>query len=302
MTLLWRIIKFACQDIVRNFGLSFMTVFILVLMLLSVNTLWSLNILTTEAVAITKQQVSLSLYLAPDITDKQLAELKTYLQSFKQVTGLTELSREQVLKSFKDRHRLSPEILDALAELGVNPFGPTLVTQATEPASYQAIMTALNVPEYQKLIEGKSFAEHEDALQRLQNITNRVEQVGWGLTILFAVISFLIIFNTVRVAIFTQRAEISIKRLVGASNWFIRGPYMMGSLIFAAVSIGITIGLVYLALGSLDQYLGVVFPNGFSLTNYYSSHTLTLFGVQFLAVLLLTLVSSALAMRRQLKV
>jgi len=160
----------------------------------------------------------------------------------------------------------------------------------------------LNVPEYQNLIDAKSFDNHEAAIDKLQNIINRVEKIGFGLTALFAVIAFLIIFNAIRVAINTQRVEISIKRLVGASNWFIRGPYLIESVIFTILSVAATIGVLFLALRWIDPYLAVVLPNGFSLTNYFKSNILMLFGIQALAVLLLTVISSGLAMRRQLKV
>jgi cell division transport system permease protein len=297
-----RIIKFAFQDFARNLGLSTMTVFILVLMLLSVNTLWTIRVLTAEAVVLTKNQVSLSLYLSPNATDKQINELKSYVQSLKEVTNLSTVPREEVLKNFKDRHRLNTEILAALTELGGNPFGPTLVVEAREPEQYKNIMTALNVPEYESVIEGQSFAEHEEALTRLQTITNRIERVGWGLTILFAIIAFLIIFNTIRVAIHTHSMEISIKRLVGANNWFIRGPYIVEAFLFTALSVAITVGAVLFALRWIDPYLTVIFANGFNLTSYYTLNLVPIFGAEALAVLLLTLISSSLAMHRQLRV
>ena len=297
-----RVVKFALQDIGRNFGLSFMTVFILVLMLLSVNMLWSVDVLTKEAVGLVKDQVNVSIYFNPDVADKDIQGVETYLQTFPEVVNLQLVSKDQVLASFKDRHSGSQEVLDALSELGTNPFGETLMIKAKEPADYNKIIAALDVPEYDKLISGKSYDGHEDAVTRLQDITNRVEQVGFWLTVLFAVISFLIIFNTIRVAIFTHKAEIGIKRLVGASSWFIRGPYFMESIIFSVLSVAITVGIIFLSLRFFDPYLTIVFPNNFSLTNYYSSHILLLFGTQTLAVLALTIVSSSLAMRRQLKV
>ncbi len=302
MIALLRIIKFAFQDIIRNLGLSVMTVFILVIMLFSLNALWSIDKLTTEAVQLAKAQVNMSLYLVSTIDEKGLGDLQAYIRSFPQVTGVKVLLREQVLDIFKQRHELSPEILDALKELGGNPFGPTIIIQAREPQDYKKISEALDVPEYQQFIEGKSFAEHEEALTRIQNITNRIEKIGLGLTVLFALIAFLIIFNTVRVAIHSQRREISIKRLVGASNWFIRGPYLLEALIFTVVSVIIAIICIRLALQQVDPYVSVVFPNNFSLTKYYDSHKLYLFGIQAAAVLLLTIISSSLAMRRQLKV
>ncbi len=297
-----RILKFAFQDLWRNLSLSFMTVFILILMLLSVNTLWSLDIITKQAVEAVKKQIDISIYFVPEATQKNVSDIKSYVELFPEIVSIDLQTKEEVLSAFREQHKLQKEALEALDELGANPFGPTMIIKTKEPKDYKKIIDALNVPEYENLIEAKSFDNHEDAIERLQNITNRVERIGFGLTILFAIISFLIIFNTIRVAITTQRVEISIKRLVGASNWFIRGPYLVESFVFTLASVGGTIGLVYLALRWIDPYLAVVLPNGFALTNYFYSNMLMLFGSQALAVLILTIISSGLAMRRQLKV
>jgi cell division transport system permease protein len=106
---------------------------------------------------------------------------------------------------------------------------------------------------------------------------------GWGLTILFAIIAFLIIFNTIRVAIHTHSMEISIKRLVGANNWFIRGPYIVEAFLFTALSVAITVGAVLFALRWIDPYLTVIFANGFNLTSYYTLNLVPIFGAEALA-------------------
>jgi cell division transport system permease protein len=297
-----RVAKFAFQDIVRNFGLSFMTVLILILMLLSVNTLWSVKVITNEAIGLIKEQVNVSIYFAANAGDKNVSEIEKYVRAFPEVINVQTQSAEEVLNSFKQRHALSKDVLGALDELNTNPFGPTMVIKTREPQDYKKIIQALSVPEYKDIIEAKSFDEHESAIERIQTMTNRTESVVAGLVLLFAAISFLIVFNTVRTAIHTQKTEISIKRLVGASSWFIRGPYWVESLIFSVVSLSATIAIIYTTLRFIDPYLSVVFPSGFSLTNYYNSHILYVFGIQFLSVLVLTVISSSLAMRRQLKV
>lgn len=298
----WRVVKFAFQDLFRNFGLSLMTVCILVLMLLSVNVLWSVDTVTKEAVKLVKNQINVSLYFKPETSEKEVAEVKKYIGQFPEVVDLISVPRAEVLAQFRQKHNLSADVLSALDELGDNPFGDTLVIKTREPEDYARIMSALNVPEYENMIESKSFEGHEEGIDKIQNITNRIEKLGFGLSILFALISFMIIFNTIRVAIYTHRIEISIKRLVGASSWFIRGPYIVESVIFTIFSVGVTAVIMFLALRWIDPYLAVVFPNGFNLTNYYNSNILTLFGLQAAAVLLLTILSSFLAMRRQLKV
>ncbi|PIT88011.1 MAG: hypothetical protein COU29_04360 [Candidatus Magasanikbacteria bacterium CG10_big_fil_rev_8_21_14_0_10_36_32] len=297
-----RVIKFAFQEIGRNAGLSFMTVVILVLMLLSVNVLWTVDVVTKEAVGLVKEQINVSLYFKAEASDQEVSEVKRTLNSFPEVLEIKTQSREEVLESFQSRHQLSPEVLEALNELGDNPFGPTLVIKTREPEDYKKILQAMDVPEYDNLVEAKSYEGNEEGIEKIQNITNRIERLGFWLSLIFLIIAFLIIFNTVRVAIYTHRIEISIKRLVGASNWFIRGPYLVESFLFTVLSIAITAGLIYLALHWLDPYLLLVFPNGFSLTNYYNSHIFLIFGLQALAVLLLTSLSSLLAMRRQLKI
>lgn len=302
MALFFRSVKYALQDIGRNFGMSFMTVFILILMLLSVNTLWSVEVVTNEAIKLVKNQINVSVYFSAEATDKNIAEIEKYVKSFPEVVEVTMLGRENVLESFRERHRLSAEILQALDELGGNPFGPTAIIKTREPGDYQKIVTALDLPEYDNLIEAKSFDENREAIDKINNITKRLETMVLGIAILFAIISFLVIFNTVRVAIQSQRMEIGIKRLVGASNWFIRGPYVLESIVFTIISVALTAGLVFWGLGYVDKYLAVVFPSAFSLTNYYFSHILYIFGAQAVAVLLLTILSSGLAMRRQLKV
>ncbi len=303
MTSFIRILKFAWQDIGRNFGLSAMTVFILVLMLLSVNTLLAMDVTAKEAIRLVKEQVNVSFYMTEKVAEKSVKDFQNYLASYSEVETVKVLTREEVLASFQNRHKFSAEVLQALSELGGNPFGPTVVIKTKEPGDYKKIIAAIDDnPTYESIIESKSFDGHEEALDRIQVITTRIEQIGLGLSLLFAIISFLIIFNTIRVAIQTHRVEISIKRLVGANNWFIRGPYLVESVIFSLSSMIITLIILYFGIRYLDRYISVVFPNGFSLTNYYESNMLYVLLLQTVAVLLLTITSSSLAMRRQLKV
>ncbi len=302
MLSLLRIIKSAFQDIVRNLGLSFMTVLILVLMLLSVNTLIIINVLTSSAMESIKDQIDVSVYFDYQANDKQIAEVKSYIQSFPEVVGLTYLDKEQVLAKFKEQHNGDEEVLSALDELDSNPLGATLIVKTREPSDYKKVISALNVPEYENIIEAKSFGDTEKAIERVHIITTQVQRFGIGLSILFALIAFLIIFNTVRVAIYTQRIEISIKKLVGATNWFVRGPYVIESFVFTVLSVAITLGFLWLALRVVDPYVAIVFQKSSILTNYFISHKIVLLASQFLAVLFLTVISSLLAMRRYLRV
>lgn len=296
-----RVLKFALQDMIRNWSLSVMTVMILVLMLLSVNTLVIMRVLTDEASTAIKDQIDVSVYFNQEATQEDIEEIRKYINSFPEVMETTFSSEEQVLKDFQDKHVNNEEILEALNELGENPFGPTIVVKTREPKDYNKIINALAVPEYDTIIEAKTFGDTEKAIQRIDIITSQVERFSMALTILFAVISFIIIFNTIRVSIYTHRIEITIKKLVGASNWFVRGPYIVQSILFSIVSIGITYGLVCVGANFLDPYVSVVFGKYSLLTDFFKSNIIFLFGIQFVSVLFLTIISSAVAMRKYLR-
>jgi len=297
-----RVIKFAFQDMIRNIGLSAMTVLILVLMLLSVNTLVIINTITGEAVRTIKEQIDVSVYFNEEATAEEVEEIKSYVNSFPEVVEIKYFSEEEVLAGFREQHADNPEIIAALDELGENPLGSTMIIRTREPKDYEKVITSLSVPEYENIIEAKTFGDTEKAIDRIHVITTQVERFGVALSALFAFIAFLIIFNTIRVAIYTQRSEISIKKLVGASNWFVQGPYIIESFIFTISSIAITGGLILLSLRFLDPYVEIVFGKTDMLANYYQTNLWLLLLIHFVSVLLLTVLSSILAMRKYLRV
>jgi cell division transport system permease protein len=297
-----RVIKFAFLDIGRNLSLSFMTVLILVLMMLSVNALLIVRYLTNQSITYVKEQIDVSVYFDPEAKDDKISEVKNYLQSFPEVTNIEYIDREMVLAGFREKHKDNKEILASLDELGTNPLGPTMIVKTREPEDYQKVINALSIPEYDHIIESKTFADTQKAIERIDTITSRVEELSFVLTVLFALIAFLVIFNTIRVAIFTQRMEISIKKLVGATNWFVRGPYIIEALIFSALAVVITYVIVFFCAKFLDQYLMVVFGPASTLSGYFQSNIIEIGLIQFAAVFFLTLFTSLLAMRKYLKV
>lgn len=301
MTSILRIIKFAFQDIFRNLSLSFMTVVILILMLLSVNILVVVNVLTNKAISSVKNQIDVSVYFSYDASEEKINEVKDYVGSFPEVSEITYLNRDEVLNQFKEQYKNNVDILASLEELDENPLGPTMIVKTKDTADYQKITEALDIPEYENIIESKTFADTEKAISRIQNITDQVEKFAVVASILFAIISFFIIFNTVRATIYSQRIEITIKKLVGASNWFVRGPYIIEALIFSLISLGISYFLSMVGIYIIDPYIAIIFGENNILTNYYNSNIILLLGIQFGVVFLIAIFSSLLAMRKQLK-
>ena len=106
-----------------------------------------------------------------------------------------------------------------------------------------------------------------------------------------------------RINIYTHRQEIEIERLVGSTNWFIRGPFWVESILYALVATIVTAGIFYGALSWLQPYVvGLFNGSSFNLVTYFQGNWLTFFGLQFLAAAILNMLASGIAMRRYLKV
>ena len=143
--------------------------------------------------------------------------------------------------------------------------------------------------------------QHKNAIDRLTKIIKSGQQIGLAILTLFIVTSVLITFNTIRLAIYTSREEISVMRLVGASNMYIRGPFIISGILYGFLS-----GLVVLLLFyPMTYWLGSTtadFFGGVNIFEYYLGHFAFVLFVIVGSGILLGALSSYLAVRRYLKV
>ena len=191
--------------------------------------------------------------------------------------------------------------MESLQELGINPFLPALNIKAWQISQYASVSNFLENDAFKNLIEKVDYHERQPVIEKLSALTDNISRAGIIFSVILAVIAVLVAFNTVRLAIFNLREEISIMRLVGASNWFIRGPFV----IQGAISGLISAALSALIIGSSSYFLSpkieMVIP-GFNLFAYFVSNILIIIALQFATGILLGIVSSTIAVRRHLEV
>ena len=301
LTSFWRVIKFSLLDLGRNFSLACMTILVLTLLLISVNTLLGVRLITQAGIKVIKQKIDLSIYLKPSVTNNEIKILEEKIKSIPEVKNVRLTSREQALEDFKAQYQDQPEIIAALSEVGDNPLGPAFVVKTDDPKDYEKIVLLISKPEYANLIEDKTFADTQTAIENITNITARIQEFALAISFLFGLIAVTIVYTTFRVAIYTERLEIGIKKLVGANNWFIRGPYLIEAIILSTISLGISLGAMWTATRTVDPYFAPLLGQANLLTNYLSSHILLVAGFEYVVVLFLTIFTSAMAMRQYLK-
>lgn len=297
-----RVIKFSFQDIVRNIWLSIVTITILVLALFSVNILLTVDLITKAAVSSIKDKIDINLYLKPEANEVDIKALKTNIGNLPNVKSIKYISKAEALESFKIKHAAEPEILDALRELGKNPLTPSFIIKPENINEYNALITALNKID-DPIIESRNFDDHKTVLAKINLISEKINKVGLIVSLIFIFTTILVVYNAIRVAIYTHRREIIIMKLVGASNWFIRAPFLISGMTYALIGVLIIIIIFYPLISLLQPYLEAFFIDyNFNIISFFNDNFIKIFGLQFLATALINILASLIAVGKYSKV
>jgi cell division transport system permease protein len=238
-------------------------------------------------------------------TDSQIQTLQRSVSALPEVATTTYVSREAALAAFQERHKNDRLTMQALEELGTNPLGASLEIRAKETSQYEAIAKYLSSQqegnaELTGAIDKINFYQNQTAIERLTSIIDTSRTIGIALAIFFGIASILISFNTIRLAIYTSRDEIGVMNLVGASHWYVRGPFMIAGVLYGVIS-GL---LVLVVLYPLTAWAGPGserFLGTFNVFDYYTSAFPLLFVTVMVSGIALGSLSSFLAIRRYLR-
>jgi len=302
MLSLYRIIKFSFQDIVRNIWLTIVTITILLLALFSINTLITVRLISDNAVAAIKEKIDISLYLKPETTEAEIMALRAKIASSAQIKNVFYVSKQSAIDSFRQKYQNDPAILAALKELGRNPLSPSLMIVPQNFEESELVVNNLKMID-SPIIESRDFSDNTVILKKINDITRRVNQVGLFIIFVFILTSLLVVYNAIRVAIYTHRQEIEIMRLVGASNFFIYMPYLFSALIYTLLSVLIVISVFYPFLTLLQPYLETFFTGyNINILSYFVDNFWLIFGAQFLVVLVINIIASLFAVRKYARI
>ena len=298
----YRIIKFSFQDIVRNIWLTLITVTILLLALFSVNTLVTVRLISDNAVSAVKEKINISLYLKAETSETDIIALKDKISNFGKVKSVTYISKQNALDSFREKYKNNQAVLIALKELGRNPLSPSLTISPkdfNESALLINELKMINSP----IIESHDFSDNTTILTKINEVTKRINEVGLFIIAIFLLTSLLVVYNTIRVSIYTHRQEIEIMRLVGASNFFIYMPYICSAFVYSLFSILIMIAVFYPFLSLLQPYLEVFFMDyNINVLSYFVNNFFLIFGAQFLAILVINVLATWFAVRKYARI
>ena len=294
-------IKFAFQNFKRNLLVSLATTGIMVVTLFILSSLAMLNFLSDFAINDLQQKVDITVYFTEDATTSQIKDIQKYAESLDEVDSTVFISKEEGLEEFKQENQDKEEILSALEELDENPIENSLVVMAKDPESYGDINEQLDPEDFSGVISGVDYTDNKFVIERLTGITRTARQIALVVSGVFAVVSILVILNTVRLAIYSYREEIGIMKLVGASNWFIRWPFIFEGILYGVIASITTTALLYPVLYYASPKFASFFGSEkLDLMSYYFTHLPLIFLFLLAVGVALGVISSLIAVGRYL--
>ena len=298
-----RIFKSGFISFCRNAFVSLSSVLIMVVTLFLIGSILFSSALLKSSLEVIRDKVDINVYFTTVAPEEDILSFKKQIEALPEVAKVEYVSREKALENFRARHENDQITLQALDELSDNPLGAVLNVKAKDTAQYESIANYLNQKNLasgdNSIIDKINYYQNKDAIERLTKLINSGERVGFILAIIFALISILITFNTLRLAIFTAKEEISVMQLVGANYMYVRGPFIVVGILYGVTAGILTLILFYPLTYWLNKYTETFFA-GNGIFTYYIHNFGQLFLIIMGSGIVIGAISSFLAVRRYL--
>jgi cell division transport system permease protein len=306
LTKLKRTIKSGAISFYRNGSVSLASVLILTVTLTVITMVLFSGVVLSSTLETIKNKVDVDIYFTKGASEDAILAFANDVKKNPDIADVKYISRDQAYQNFKERHKDNEATIQALTEIGDNPLPASINVKAIDPNKYDTIVTFLKDKESalgdNDIIDKINYTEkNQQAIASLNRIINASNRLGILVAIFFAIVSILITFNTVRLAIYIFREEVSVMRLVGASETYIRAPFVTVGILYGLVGALVTT-LILLPIthyaGNWTEKLGT----GVNLFSYFTENILIIALMLIVAGSALGAISSFLAIKRYLKV
>lgn len=296
-----RVVKIGVKSFLRNPTLSIASIFVMTMVVSLITALFIFNASANVLITNIQDKVDISVYFNENAPTENILGLKARIASMPEVGQVEYISKEQALQIFSERHKDDPLIIESLNQVGGNPFLDSLSIKTKQASQYEQVANFLQSAAEDNNVNKIDYFERKSMIENAFGIIYGVRGSVIGFSILLGLIAIFIAFNTVKIAIFNSKEEISVMKLVGASNWFVRGPFLVEGIIIGTIS-GLLVFLFTFALcyGLNDKIKD--FAPIISTFNIFVSNIWIILLIQIASGVALGILSSFAAMRRYLKV
>lgn len=296
-------IKFALISFRRDPVVSLGTTFVMVLTLFVISTVTLIGFISEFVAEELQGKIEVTVYFDRNASRAEIEEVMSYIEALPEVKDLAYVSEEEVLEKFQTENAEDTTLMAGLQAVGdQNPFNSYVAVHAFSSDQYPAISDAVDIDEYDTIISSVDYHDSKFAIEQLTRITKTLKESALALSGLFALVAILVIFNTIRLAIYSYREEIEIMKLVGASNWFVRWPFIVEGIVYGLIAALVTTALLYPVMSYVSPKLGALFESDqLNLLLYYQLNWYYILGVLAASGGLLGILSSIFAIGKYLR-
>jgi cell division transport system permease protein len=301
----WRVIHAGMVNFVRNISLAIAAIAIMVVTLTIVLSSVIVNFTFSNTITQITNKIDISVYLRNRDTQTQTNSFVNEIKHLPNVQSIQYLSKSQALAVYEKQNSSDQQLIQAVNETS-NPLPATIIIKPANLNNLQSIKNFLSKPKISALqtVPPSYSGQEKQAIDHITHATDVLKEVGIIAVIIFAVVSVLIIFNTIQMAIFNRRDEIQVMRLLGAGTWYIRGPFIVESIIYGILSAVSSVVIVNAAFQASSNTLQAsslgLLDIGYA-NNFFDIHFLQLLTIEIAIGIVIGAVSSLIATRRYLK-
>lgn len=309
LTIFKRILKSGIVNFKRQFTLNSATIFVLTIGILMLTSVFFIDGLYNHLYEIIQSRVGISVYFNPEVGTDSILKLQQELKARPDVLDVVYISKEDALTKFKEKHSYDESIIKTLEIIDGNPLLASIRVVAkndkgiipTSKNPYDDIAKFLKGDNYASMIRQMSYYETENIISTLINTTKEIKIIGFGASAIFVLIVILMVFSTVRLTVRGFKEEINVMKLVGASNWFVRGPFMVGGFVCGLLSVILSLILVaniaYFATPKI-----IALTAGFNPFVYFTNNFWLILLMQIFVGIGIAIIANVMAVKRYLKV
>ncbi len=296
-----RVLTYAWLSFRRNGWLSAATILVMMLTLFVIGGLLLLSVVANTVLNDLESKIDISVSFKRGTAEGVILAARRELEALSAVSEVDYVSPEEALAEFTARHQGDPAILASLEELGEeNPLPATLNIKARDPSRFAEVAEFFDERRFPS-VEKVNYFENQKVIDRLSAIVRGARQLGILGVLILGFVAVLVAFNTVRLAIYTAREEINIMKLVGATNWYVRGPFMIEGILHGGIA-AVATALLFLPLVWLASSKIAVLLPAINLFEYFWGNFLQFFAILLVIGIILGVGSSLIAIRRYLKI
>jgi cell division transport system permease protein len=297
-----RTFKESFKNLWRNGLLSVAAISIIAVSLCLISIVYLTTASANKVIDDFQQKINITVYFKSDVSEEDILRVKKDLENYNEIRSVDYVSKDRALEDFKRNNADNPTIIKSLEEIGENPLLPSLNVKAVNPEKYESVSNYILDAPFKDDVFRVNYAKNKPVIEKLNDSAKETRKIGTMIAVIFGLMATLITFNTIRITIYTRKQEIEVMRLVGASNMYIRLPFIFEGITYGLIASLVSMALLFISIKFLMPLISLKMISSPILLSTFYTEFLIVLGLQMFVGIIIGVFSGMIAIRKYLKI